>query len=165
MSRSQYVGYRDQGFWAYDVSLAIFLKHLVDVADRQLAVGNVGWLREAVDWWRVVASINDYGFEIEESWSADQVKLFLQLADEAVAVISRRPAFTADEVAGWSLLDDMHLETRGEPIVAIRPIVTLGRAVIHLVDGSLPPSPPGTWWLFGTGKEGDVIRQRDADRG
>ena len=33
MSQTQYVKYANRGFWAYDVALGVFLKHLIDAAE------------------------------------------------------------------------------------------------------------------------------------
>jgi hypothetical protein len=37
MSKSLFVEYRGQGFWAFDVVASVFLKHLVDVAEPRVA--------------------------------------------------------------------------------------------------------------------------------
>jgi hypothetical protein len=33
MTMTQFVRHGDRGFWAYDVALGVFLKHLIDVAE------------------------------------------------------------------------------------------------------------------------------------
>ena len=98
MSRTQYVQLGDGGFWAYDVALSIWLKHLVDAADRRLAHAPDPWLAEAAGWWRVVASINDYGFDIGPSWTAAQLGLFVELAGEATTAVAGRRSISANEI-------------------------------------------------------------------
>ena len=40
------------------------------------------------------------------------------------------------------------------------PIVDLGEALLQLVDGRLPPAPPGTWWMIGFADERSTIAMR-----
>ena len=73
MSRTQFVEYRDHGFWAYDVALGVFLKRLIDAAEEYHATEAGSWLSEAISWWRVVACVSDYGLTLDSTWSAEQV--------------------------------------------------------------------------------------------
>ena len=52
MSKTLYVDFRGQGFWAFDVVSGIFLKHLIDVAEPRITDRHEPWLAEAVGRWR-----------------------------------------------------------------------------------------------------------------
>ena len=63
MSATQYVEYADRGFWAYDVALGVFLKHLIDAAETS-DQAKTAWLSAAVSSWRVGAWNGDYGLTL-----------------------------------------------------------------------------------------------------
>ena len=149
MSKTQFVEYATHGFWAYDVALGIFLKHLVDAAEAS-DQADVPWLSNATSWWRTVACISDYGLTLDEGWSAAQQRTFIALAEEACERLASRESIPEKEIVAWPLLDDLHIFTRGATEVSTGPIVELGRAVIALISGTLPEPPPGTNWLYGT---------------
>lgn len=160
MTSTQYVEYRDQGFWAYDVALGILLKHVIDVATPLMAAPDNDWLASAVSDWRVPAAISDFGFTIDKDWSASQLSVFIALFDRACRSLSEREAIDADEIESWTILDDLRLSSRGAPKVFTGPIVQLGRAIIALVDGSLPTPPSGTAWFYGVPQGRTTIGMR-----
>ena len=149
MSKTQYVEYRDRGFWAYDVALAVFLKHVIDIAELRAAAPGTEWLAKSISWWRVVAVVSDYGLEIDQNWSAAELDVFVNLADRACSSLAERDAIGAEEIVSWPILDDLRIFPRGAPEVFTAPVVELGRAIIALIDGSLPAAPSGTAWLYG----------------
>ena len=149
VTSKQYVEYRDRGFWAYDVALGILLKHVIDIAAPLTAAPDSEWLASAVSNWRVPAAISDYGFEIDKDWSATQLDVFVNLFDRACRSLNEREAIAAEEIESWKILDDLRLSSRGAPKVFTAPVVELGRAIIALVDGSLPAAPSGTAWFYG----------------
>ncbi len=150
MSQTKFVEYRDQGFWAYDVALGIFLKHLIDDGQARAAANGDAWLAEAVSDWRIIAGVSDYGLAIDDEWSAAQIDVFVDLADEACRSLMRRESFSAEEIEAWPIVDDVRLHPRGATDVSTAPVVELGRAIIALVNGSLPAAPAGTLWFYGT---------------
>jgi hypothetical protein len=150
VSQTQFVEYRQSGFWAYDVALAIFLKHLIDVAEEQSFEHEETWLGEAVKWWRVVAGVNSYGLAISENWSASQIAVFVRLARDACVRIGRHESFMATEMEAWSILDGRGVFARGASEVLSGPIVELGEAIVALIEGKLPAAPAGEVWLYGT---------------
>jgi hypothetical protein len=164
MTRTQFVECAESGFWAHDVALGVFLKHLIDVADARSREPGASWLVEAVDAWRVVAWVGDYGLNLGETRSSAQHGTFLALAREACARIGRRERFLAIEMQAWSILDGRGVFARGASDVLAGPIVELGEAVIALVEGRLPPAPPGTAWLYGapSGRSTIAMRRRNA---
>lgn len=158
MSRTKFVKYQDRGFWAYDVALAVFLKHLVDVAEPLAAASDGAWLAKAISWWRVIACVSDYGLNIDEAWSARQMDTFIGLADQACNLLGARDRIAADEITAWPILDDIRIFPRGATEVFTVPVVELGRAVVALVNGTLPPAPSGTLWLYGTPEGRQTVR-------
>jgi hypothetical protein len=150
MSKTKYVGYIDGGFWAYDVALEVFLKHLIDAAEAS-DQAETPWLSTAISEWRAVASIPDIGLTLNEGWSPEQRLKFVSLADRACAKIGERTSIPAEEVVAWPLLDDLRIFPRGATEVLTAPVVELGRATIELISGTLPDPPTGsTAWLYGT---------------
>jgi hypothetical protein len=151
------ITYSNRGFWAYDVAAGVFLKHLIDaaLASRE---ANTPWLSEAVSSWRVQAVITEFGFTLEENWSAEQRKTFIALAEEACTTLATRDIIPAEEIASWPLADDMRIYPRGAVEVATAPVVELGRAIIALVRGELPEPPKGEAWFFGIPTGRSTIR-------
>ena len=64
MTRTQFVESRRDCFWAYDVVLGIFLKHLIDAAEAS-AEADEPWLSKEVSWWPVVACVSTYGLTLD----------------------------------------------------------------------------------------------------
>jgi hypothetical protein len=149
LSAKQYVKYGNHGFWAYDVALGVFLKHLIDVAEARDGAP-MPWLTETVSWWRVVACTSDYGLTIDDLWPAERIALFVDLADAACTAIAARNAISAQEVTSWHLLEGNGIFPRGAVEVKTGPVVELGRAIIDLVSGQIPETPAGRQWLYGT---------------
>jgi hypothetical protein len=149
VSKTQFVEYRDRGFWAYDVALGVFLWHLIGAATTRVATANEQWLNDAISSWRVVACIGDYALIIDDSWSEKQIDLLVELTNEACNSLARREAIGSEEITSWPVLDDLRLHTRGATTVDTRPVIELGQAIIALVNNSLPAAPAGKHWLYG----------------
>jgi hypothetical protein len=148
VSKTKFVDFRDDGFWAYDLGLAVFLKHLIDVGLPHRSPADV-WLVDAISDWRRVAVIPDIGLDIDASWSAKQLETFIDLVEQACAVLAKRDGYAAEEITSWVLLEDLRIFPRGHAYVKTAPVVELGRALIALIDGSLPAAPVGKQWLYG----------------
>jgi hypothetical protein len=70
MSRTCFVEFRGKSFWAYDVALSVFLKHLIDVATLRQSEPETDWLAKAISEWRIIAAVQGtYGLHIDEQWS------------------------------------------------------------------------------------------------
>jgi len=149
VSKTQFVKYADRGFWAYDVALGIFLKHLVDAAEASGQADST-WLSNAVPSWRVSACISEYGLTLDANWSAEQRKTFVTLAEEACTRLAARESIPADEITAWPMLDGLRIFPRGATEVLTAPVIELGRAIIALLFGELPEAPQGETWLYGT---------------
>jgi hypothetical protein len=162
MSRTLFVHWRDDGFWAYDVISAVFLKYLIDAATSYLEHRDEPWLRDALPRWRFNAVCGDMGLFLDESWSAEQLAIFTDLARQTCDALSKRDKIPADEIQSWQMIDgdDGRCFARGEPFITTASAIRLGEAIIKLVNGVLPKPPRGTWWFFATEDSGATLRKR-----
>jgi hypothetical protein len=147
LSKTKFVAYAARSFWAYDVALNVFLKHLIDAAKASDQAGTP-WLSGAISDWRVEC-IPDHGLELDASWSPAQRQTFCILAEQACATLAGRESISAEEIVSWRILEDLQLYTRGEMEVSTGPVIELGRAIIALVSGQLPDAPEGQIWIYG----------------
>jgi hypothetical protein len=162
MSKTLFVDWRDDGFWAFDAVSAVFLKHLIDAATSYVERHNEPWLVDAIAKWRFNAVCGDLGLFLDESWSAEQVATFTALAREACVALSKREKIPAEEIQSWQMIDgpDGCCFARGLPFLTTASAIRLGEAIIKLVNGRLPEPPPGTWWFFATEESGATLRKR-----
>jgi hypothetical protein len=162
MSKTLFVHWHDDGFWAFDVVSAVFLKHLIGAATSYLEHHDEPWLRDAIPQWRFNAVCGDLGLFLDESWSVEQLAAFTALARQACDVLSKRDKIPADEIQSWQMIDgdDGRCFARGEPFVTTAAAIRLGEAIIKLVNCRLPAPPPGTWWFFATEESGATLRKR-----
>ncbi len=160
MSKSVYVGFRDQGFWAFDVIVSILLKHLVEVAEPKVADNQ--WLAEVVHQWRVGTVIPDScGVNLDDNWSDEQVEVIVLLFEETCKMLQEQDNITAEQIAQWQLLDAMQIFCRGIPVFSAKSIVDLCEAIILMLCGRLPPAPAGTWWWYGVEDHPRTIPRRE----
>ena len=157
MSKSVFIEYHGQGFWAFDVVASILLKHLVDVATPQAHTDP--WLNPIVQRWRVATSIPDcYGFELDEQWTEEQVDIVIGLFDAVGRLLGMRDEISSEEIQGWEIQDGGHIFARGLPFVRTRPVINLGLAIVSLLRNALPPAPSATWWWYGTEDSPQTIK-------
>ena len=149
MSKTKYIEYQGNGFWAYDVSLAVFIKHLIDVAVPGTVVPGNEWLKEAISSWRIAGAVPDYGLKIDAEWSHEQIKIFTELAEQTCKELAERKRIAASEIKGWKILEDVRIDPRGATFVDTAEVVELGRAIVALANGSLPSAPGGRTWIYG----------------
>ena len=112
MSKTKYVNYNNRGFWAYDVTLGVFLKHLIDAAEAS-DDATTEWLSRAIASWRETACIPDYGLSLDARWSEVQRQRFIALTELACSLLEERTSIPAAEILAWPLLDDQHIFPRG----------------------------------------------------
>ena len=157
MSAKQFVKYTDRGFWAYDVAVGVLLKYLLDAA-QESREANTAWLSEAASSWRLWAVISDFGFTLDEHWSAEQRNTFIALMEQACAALATRYSIPAEEIISWPFVDDMRIFPRGAKEVLTAPVVELGHAMIALFRGELREPPKGEAWFFGTPDGRSTVR-------
>lgn len=157
MTATKGIKFERRFFWAYDVAAGIFLKYLIDEAEAS-EEAPATWLSQAMSDWRVQAAVTEHGFTLDEDWSRSQRQVFIELAGRACRKIATRESIPAAEVAGWPLVDDLHIFPRSNTVVLTAPIVELGQAIIALVSGNLSRAPTGEAWLYGTPTGRSTIR-------
>ena len=154
MSRTKPVTYKDTSFWVYDVALGIFLKFLIDRAMECADPEHSAWLSDCIQQWLGGATCPDIAFEFDSQLSAEQLQLVLRLIDESCLELEKRESITAHEEKAWEKAWNIPygegMYKRGYSEFPTAPVVELGRAIYELLCGTLPPSPAGTWWFYGT---------------
>jgi len=106
----------------------------------------------------VWAVVSDCGFTLDEHWSPEQRTAFIALAERARNELTSRKSISAEEIVGWSFVDDLHIRPRGATDVFTAPVVELGRAMIALLRNELPEAPKGEAWFFGTPADRSTIK-------
>lgn len=159
MSQSLFVEYRGRGFWAFDVVVSVFLKHLVDVAEPRIAGSS--WLGEIVERWRVDTLLcGQFGVELDEQWSSAQMELVVELFEATCEILGRRDEIRGEEIEGWQLLDGERGFARGMPVVRTKSVINLGNAITALLRGTLPEAPAGSWWWYGAEEQPGTLERR-----
>lgn len=160
MSKSVAITFRGQGFWAFDVTTKVLLKHLVDVAEKHEAA-YPPWLGEALATWRINMLLADcFGFGLDASWSDVQIDVVVSLLQETCALLEKRQRIPASEIEGWTLLNGDHIFARGLEEVRAKPLISLAGAVILLLKRSLPSPPVGTYWWYGVDDFPEIVKSR-----
>jgi hypothetical protein len=149
MSKTRFIEYGGDGFWAYDVAMGVFLKHLIDQACRQVERQTLAWLTDSIDRWRENAVVPDVRLYLDPGWTDDQRRLVRTLIDDACRDLEKSESISAEEAASWKILDGQGIVLRGAAQIPTAPAVELGRAIGLLLEGALPEAPPGSWWLYG----------------
>ncbi len=147
MSATVGVSFRGRHFWALDVGLGIFLKHMLDAARRRVEGEGADWLASCVQHWRVNRA--ESGLHLDENWSEDQLRIVLELMTEACTVLKQKQVIHAEEMETWSDLEGLGVLKRGREPFPTRPVIELGEALMALLAGTLPSAPQGTWWAYG----------------
>ena len=148
VSQTKPITYATNGFWAYDVAVGVFLKYLIDAAQKSTEAHSA-WLSEAVSEWQVQAVVSDFLLSLDSGWSTEQEQLFIDLAEEACTALAARDSIPADEIVNWQFVDDQYIDIRGAKEVFTAPVAELGRALVALIRGTLPKPPKGEAWFFG----------------
>ena len=160
MSKSLYINFRDNGFWAYDVPSSVFLKFLIDAASDRLASGADPWLSDAIKHWRVSAAISEMCRYADDEWSQSQIDTVIGLCRTAINAIRSGGDIPASDIESWPILDDHRICARGHGIVPCEPVARLGDAFIELLNKTLPEPPDRHWWFFALDENPDTIAMR-----
>ena len=149
MSRTTPVGLHGREMWAYDESLALVLAEVIrDVEGRSAEHRPTWWPGVAPDL-RFHAAVNDHYVDLDLGLDAGAREELARLFTAAADRLLDRRVFTAEEAAGWKVLDDLPVIFRGRDEVETAPIAELGHALADLIRGTLPSPPPRTWWYYG----------------
>lgn len=160
MSQTLYVGFRDNGFWAYDVVSSVFLKFLIDAASGFADGDPNRWLAEATQHWRVNAITSDFGLYLDDDWSGSEVDTVIDLCGKAIAAIREYGDIPSAEAQSWAILDDQRIFVRGHDPVPCEPVARFGGAVTALLQNTLPEPPDRHWWFFTLANDAETIAIR-----
>ena len=147
MSKTVFVQFRGDGFWAYDVVSSVLANFMVAAANK--IESHNTWLSESIHSWRINAVVSEYGFHLADDWSADQIEVVRKLCVEASESIRKLGDFDAETVESWPQIDGGKICTRGHDIIPAEPVAKLGDAIVALLDGDLPDAPESHWWFYG----------------
>jgi hypothetical protein len=163
MSQTLFVEFRNDGFWAFDVVSAVFLKHLIDAANSCPERSTQAWLDCAIKHWRYTAVCGDCGLYLDDGWSIEQIATLTSLAREACQALAQRDEISAAEIESWQMLEGEHGRwfARGLSRIKTASAKRQGEAIIALVNGTLPEPPTGTWWFFSVQEHAPIMRKRE----
>ena len=158
MTQTQSVSFDGRRFWAWDAALAVWLIAMMDEARRRGLDARPSW-KAYIDWWEIVAIVSDYGLRLDEIQEGDLAD-FRCLAVTVNSTLAARATLPAEEIIqrlikGKSTNADRYGEVDE---IDAAPIARLGRAIVDLIDGSLPQPPPNDQWLFGTANSWATVR-------
>ena len=148
MSKTLYVDFRNNGFWAFDVVSSVFLKYLIDAANEHLAQGGDEWLTDAISHWRFNAECSDCGLYLDSDWTSAQTETVIALCRTAVQKIRDTGDISESVVASWLTQDKLDISTRGVDPVPCESVARFGNAIADLLNNTLPDPPDGHWWFF-----------------
>jgi hypothetical protein len=149
LSRTAFVRLDDDGFWAYDVSLAILAVEVLHVADDCAPVEP--WLDVLRDHLRLPVLVQGtYGLSLPAGLTDAQREQLQALFAEAGRRLRKRRCITAAEAAELYVVDQQAVFLRGASSIDTSRVADLADAVVSLIRGDLPPPPPGkSHWFYG----------------
>ncbi|MFD9893143.1 hypothetical protein ACFWY9_27680 [Amycolatopsis sp. NPDC059027] len=156
--------YNGFDFWACDVSSSILLAEMAKAAEEPAPQDTDSWLTALTRELRIHAIVGaEHGLPLDE-WADGHENEFISLIEKACERLAARMAVTAEEASGRRLLDGRTVIWRGHEQLSTTPIITLGEALVKIIQRKYPPAPAGHWWYFGVhGPDGptSTIRMRD----
>ena len=156
MSKTVFVEFRADGFWAYDVVSSIFANFIAAAANE--LDDRDEWIAESIQKWRVNAIVSDYGFHLDGKWSPDQIHVVRILCHQASESIRKFGGFDAETVQSWKQINGGAICTRGHDAIPSEPIARLGDAIAALLDQTLPAAPKHHWWFYGLDNETGTLK-------
>ena len=113
MTATQVINYEGRGFWAYDVAVGVFMKHLLDAAEKG-GETHKPWLSKAMLDWRVQAVVTESGFTIDEGWSVEERTAFIAMTEQACAALEARESIPVTEIVSWPFVDNLRIFPRSD---------------------------------------------------
>jgi len=155
MSRSVFVGFKGDGFWAYDVVSSTYLGFLTSAANVLATDKQQYWLEEAVRAWHINMEISDYGLHLDEDWSESQLETVRELCRFAIKKIRGADTILWSDIEMWPILP----VRRGHDSIPSEPVAGFGEAIIALLEGKLAQPPTGHWWFYTLDDKVDLIER------
>ncbi len=166
MGRTTTIRYGGRGFWALDDALAVWRAFLVEELDRHEDRAEP-WVANLSAQWHRAAAISEFGAEIG-SGTPEQISRLRDRATQARSNARIRGSLSEDDLRGWIILDDLPVAgafSRAGTVVEIERVLEVADAFLALLDGTLPPDPPGGAWFLGSGRGFAVIPDRSNSLG
>jgi hypothetical protein len=135
--------------WVYDAALSVLLAQVIRTVEELPPARRPAWWASCEGDLRIQATISDFFFDLHLGLEDDQREEFARLLEDAAACLLKQRAFTADEAAGWRVLDDLTVIFRGTEPEDTGPVAELGQALADLIRGTLPAPPPNMLWFYG----------------
>ena len=150
MSRTSAIGFRGRWLWAHREGLQVLLALMVEAAAGRATSDDEPWFAAIVQQWQVQASVADLGCTLDDSWSPEQLALVRDLIEGVRGELRAPDAAGRVLRPGWSVLDDLPVAGGVGTERVIERVDEVADALLQLLDGRLPPNPPGAWWFVGT---------------
>ena len=140
----------DHWFWAYDVSLAILAVEVKQIIDSG-AFSREPWVDGLLEGLGEAVRVQGtFGLQVPTDMTELQLEQFQALFTETAQRLRTRGNISADQAARDYVFDGHPVFLRGTSTIDPAPVASLADAIVDLVRGELPPTPPGTTaWLFG----------------
>jgi hypothetical protein len=108
----------------------------------------------------VNAVTSDFGLHLEDGWSEYQVQIIIKIIDKVCNALEQKESISAQQMAGWNILDNKGVFPRGALLFPTGPVVELSRAIQALLNGTLQAAAPkGHRWLYGSEAGRNTIRE------
>ena len=88
MSKTLFVSYRNEGFWAYDVAASILLKHMIDAASTDPRENASQWMPACIERWRATQIVADFGLYLDDEWQPSQLERSCAILAQAESILS-----------------------------------------------------------------------------
>jgi hypothetical protein len=140
----------DHWFWAYDVSLAMLAVEVMRLVE-EASLPTEPWLGSLLNDLRMaVLAQGTFGLQVPTDLTHAQRETLQTLFARAGERLRARSSVTAEQAAMVYVVNDRPVFLRGASTVDTTRVADLADAVVELLRGELPPSPPGTTaWLYG----------------
>ncbi|WP_188194584.1 hypothetical protein [Nonomuraea sp. SYSU D8015] len=120
----------------YDVPKGILLAEMAEVVKAADPQTRSAWLSSLLDDLCLHAAISDFHMPVDE-WAGGHEEEFVCLVRAACERLRRRGRLTADEAAAWTVLDDLRVIWRGDPVLEVGPVVSFGEALVDIIRASI----------------------------
>jgi hypothetical protein len=136
--------------WAYDVSLAILAVEVNQLAENAGLPSEL-WVDDLLDGLRMAVVVQGtYGLQVPADMTEAQRERLQALFAGAAQRLRARGSMTAEQAAQGYEIDGHPVFLRGASTIDTTHVADLADAIVNLVRGELPPSPPGTAaWFYG----------------
>jgi hypothetical protein len=135
--------------WAYDESLSLVLARVVRTVEETPPEQRPAWWAGAEHDLRFHAIVSDLYLDLGLDLDTAGREEFARLLEDTAERLRKQQVLTAEEAAGWEVLDGETIIFRSEQPQSTEPAVELAEALATVLRGELEAPPPGALWLYG----------------